>query len=106
MNTQTIKVSLQSIEIPAINIYVHVISLLIIVFFIKVVFGKQISDLLNQAWETIKGYLSKMSPENWIAHCREREEWPQKQDVLSLDLKGRYIKSLTFSITLKGQPEF
>jgi hypothetical protein len=106
MENQTIKASLQSIEIPAINLYVQVISILIIVFLIKLFFGKEIVILLNQGWEKVKDRLNKMSHENWIAHCRERKEWPQKQDVLPLDLKGHYIKSLTFSITLKGNPEF
>jgi len=106
MNTQTIKVSLQSIEIPAINIYVHAISILIILFLIKKIFGKQIAALLNQGLELIKNHLNKMSHEEWTASCRERKEWPQKQDVLPLDLKGRYIKSLVFSVTLKGNPKF
>lgn len=106
MDTQTIKVSLQSIEIPAINIYVHAISILIIVFLLKAVLGKQISILLNQTVEIVKDLLSKKSHEDWIAHCRTRKNWPQKQDVLSLDLKGRYLKSLTFSVTLTGRPEY
>lgn len=106
MEPQTIKVSLQSIEIPAINIYVHLISILLVAFLLKKIFGKQISDLFNLADEKRKDYLNRMSHEDWIAHCRERKDWPQKQDVLSLDLKGRYLKSLSFSVSLKGNPEY
>jgi len=102
---QTIKLSLQSIEIPAINIYVHIISLLLIALLVKLIFGKKISDLLGQAAEKVKDRLSRESLKDWVAKCRVRKDWPQKQDALSLDLKGRYLKSLTFSVILTGNPK-
>lgn len=106
MDTQTIKISLQSIEIPAINLYVHLISILVVLFLAKKIFGRQILDLLIFIREMIVDFASKQTHEDWIASCRERKDWPQKQDVISLDLKGRYLKSLSFSISLVGNPEY
>jgi hypothetical protein len=106
MDTQTIKVSLQSIEIPAINLYVHLISILIVLFLTKKIFGKQILQILFFIKERIVDSRNRQTHEDWTASCRKRNDWPQKQDVLSLDLKGMYLKSLAFSISLKGNPEY
>lgn len=106
MDTQTIKLSLQSIEIPAINLYVHLISTLVVLFLVKKIFGKQILQLLAFIKEKIADFANKQTHEDWTASCRERKDWPQKQDVISLDLKGRYLKSLTFSVSLVGNPEY
>ena len=105
MNEQTIKVSLQSIEIPAISLYVHLISILLVFLLLKLVFGKQISHLVFLARGYLIDFFSRKSHDDWIAHCREREHWPQKQDALGLDLKGRYLKSLNFAITVMGNPQ-
>ena len=106
MDAQTIKLSLQSIEIPAINLYVHLISALIVLFLVKKIFGNQILQLLVFIRERIAHFTSRQTHEDWTASCRERKDWSQKQDVISLDLKGRYLKSLTFSISLAGNPEY
>jgi len=45
MDAQTIKVSLQSIEIPAINLYVHIISILLVLLLLKLIFGNLILDI-------------------------------------------------------------
>lgn len=104
MNPQTIKVSLESIEIPAFNQYVHIISILIILFLIQKIWGHQISAFISLCLESIKTKFVFIKHENWIAHCRQRKNWPQKQDTLGLDLKGRYLRTLTFSVTLMGNP--
>ena len=106
MDTQTIKLSLQSIEIPAINLYVHLISTLVVLFLAKKIFGEQILQILVFIKEKIIDFTSTQTHEDWTASCRERKDWPQKQDVISLDLKGRYLKSLTFSVSLAGNPEY
>jgi hypothetical protein len=106
MDTQTIKVSLQSIEIPAVNLYVHLISILIVLFLTKKIFGKQIFQILFFIREKVVDLRNRQTHEDWTASCRKRKDWPQKQDVLNLDLKGRYLKSLTFSVSLKGNPEY
>jgi len=106
MDTQTIKLSLQSIEIPAINLYVHLISTLVVLFLVKKIFGKQILQLLVFIKKKIADFMNRQTHEDWTASCRERKDWPQKQDVISLDLKGRYLKSLTFSVSLAGNPEY
>ncbi len=102
---QTIKVSPQSIEIPAISIYVHAISILVTLFLFKLIFGKQISNLLSIAKDKLVDTLNKKSHSDWVANCKERKLWPQKQDALGLDLKGHYLKSLYFSIALIGKPQ-
>src|SRR5688572_15993035 len=104
MDAQTIKVSLQSIEIPAIQLYVHLISILLVLFLLKKTFGTQISYLINLGWNKVIDLTNRKSHEEWIANCRERKDWPQKLDALSLDLKGSYLKSLSFSVTLAGNP--
>ena len=106
MDTPAIKLSLQSIEIPAINLYVHLISILVVLFLIKKIFGEQILQLLVSIREKVTDFTSKQTHEDWIASCRERKDWPHKQDTISLDLKGRYLKSLTFSISLAGNPQY
>lgn len=106
MGVQTIKVSLQSIEIPAINVYVHAISILVVLFLVKLIFGKTINTLVLYVRDKLSAVLNKKTCQDWIAYCRERKNWPQKQDALSLDLKGRYIKSLNFSITVRGKPQY
>jgi len=106
MDTQTIKLSLQSIEIPAINLYVHIISILIILALVTWIFGRQILQLLVLIWEKIADLKNTLSHSDWIASCKHRKDWPQKQDVISLNLKGRYLKSLTFSISLVGNPRY
>ncbi len=106
-NSQTIKLSLQSIEIPAIRIYVHAISILFTLFLLKWIFGKQISYFISILSEKIKSFFSrKKAHSDWIASCRKRKHWPQKQDALALDLRGHYLKFLTFSITLTGNPNY
>lgn len=104
-NAQTIKVSLQSLEIPAIGFYVHAISLLLTLFLIKKIFGQQIKYCLLWIITSIKGIFNRKSHPDWIAKCVERKNWPQKQDALSLDLKGQYLKNLSFAVTLTGQPQ-
>ncbi len=104
--SDTIKVSLQSIEIPAISIYVHAISILLVIFLIKVTFGKFILKIGSIAWDWLSGILYKKTRPTWLAYCRYREHWPQKQDALSLDLRGCYLKSLHFSIVVTGRPEY
>ncbi len=106
MPAQTIKVSLQSIEIPAINLYVHIISILFVVFLIKKIFGKEVVPTpIYSLWDKFTGLLRKNAHNDWLAHCRTRKHWPQKQDALVLDLKGSLIKSLSFSVTLTGSPQ-
>lgn len=105
-NIQTIKVSLQSIEIPAINIYVHAISILVVIFLIKLIFGKHILYICSLIWISLVSLTKRKSHPDWTAHCRERRNWPQKQDALSLDLKGQYLKSLNFKVTVAGSPQY
>lgn len=106
MDTQTIKLSLQSIEIPAINLYVHLISTLVVLFLVKKIFGGQILQLLVFIREKITDFTGRQTHEDWTASCRARKDWSQKQDVISLDLKGRYLKTLTFSVSLAGNPVY
>lgn len=106
MDTQTIKLSLHSIEILAINLYVHLISTLVVLFLVKKIFGKQILQLLVFIKERFVDFTNRQTHDDWTASCRERKDWPQKQDVISLDLKGRYLKSLIFSISLVGDPKY
>lgn len=106
MDAQTIKVSLQSIEIPAVNLYVHLISILIVLLLSKKIIGKQVLQILFFINERIADFKNRQTHEDWTASCRKRNDWPQKQDVLSLDLKGRYLKSLVFSVSLNRNPEY
>lgn len=105
MDTQTIKVSLQSIEIPAIKLYVHIISILVVFLLLKMIFGKQISYVISYLRDLLLGHITKKSHIDWTAHCRERRNWPQKQDALGLDLKGRYLKSVSFTISVVGKSQ-
>lgn len=106
METQTVKLSRDSIEIPAINPYLNIIYSFIILVLVTRFFGVQILQFLVLIWEKIVDLRSKQIHKDWKASCRQRKDWPQKQDVVSLDLKGRYLKSLTFSVSLAGNPEY
>lgn len=104
---ETIKFSLQGIEIPAVRVYVHLISSLLILFLTKKTFGKQISGFFRFTYYQLFVFPQRKHRVNeWIATCRKRKGWPQKQDVKSVDLKGMYLQSLTFTISLIGEPEF
>lgn len=106
MEPSTIKFSPQSLEFPAINIYVHLISILLIAYLLKLTFGNQIKILSLILINKIKDFLYKETIDDWLANCKERSEWPNKQDVLGLDLKGQYLKSLTFSVSLTGKTDY
>ncbi|OGM20434.1 hypothetical protein A2714_01230 [Candidatus Woesebacteria bacterium RIFCSPHIGHO2_01_FULL_38_9] len=105
MGSQTIKVSLQSIEFPAINFYVHIVSVLLILFLLKKTFGDQIFRILNVLKELISASINRKKNDDWMAFCRTRKYWPQKQDSFSLDLKGMYIKSLDFTVFPISNPQ-
>lgn len=106
MNGESVKLSLQSVELPVITIYLHIIYLLVIFALLKFILGKRLVYpflLLGSWWKEIR---NKQEIDDWIAHCIKKKDIPQKQDIKPIDLKGQYIKSIKFTISLIGNPDF
>lgn len=106
MDGESVKLSLQSVELPVVAVYLHIIYLLAILALLRFIFGKHLIYpfyLLYSWWKELK---SKQEMPYWVAHCKEKKDIPQKQDIKPIDLKGQYIKSIKFTVSLVGNPDF
>jgi len=85
MDGESVKLSLQSVELPVVEIYLHVIYLLVILALLKFIFGKRLAYPFQLLGSWLKELRSRQEMADWIAHCRERKDIPQKQDIKPID---------------------
>lgn len=69
---------------------------------IKVTFGKEIILVLSWFKTFHKNFKEKgknHTHDDWIAICKRRTGWIQKSTAEYIDLKGNYLKQLSFTVT-------
>ncbi len=101
-----IRISPQSIELPVLTPYLHIIYFLIIIALIRYILGNLIRQSINFLKAKWKEEISKQKIPDWTAKCKKKPDIPQKQDIKTIDLKGQYIQSIKFTINLVGNPKF
>lgn len=86
----------------------HVIPIILLVIILSVVkfaFGKEIITLFKWIQKQLLNREKTKTHLDWLAICKERQGWIQKGDAEALDLEGKHLKRLTFTISPIGEPD-
>lgn len=86
-------------------VFIFIFLTIIALSAIKIAFGKEIIWLFDYIKKGLTRRVKIKKHNEWIAICIEREGWRQKGDAEALDLEGKYLKKLSFSVSPIGKPE-
>lgn len=82
----------------------NVLLIIVILAVIKIAFGKEIILLFKIGLSSWSQRSKTESIAGWEANCIQRNGWFQRGDAKALDIEGRYLKKLSFTVSVIGRP--